>query len=67
MSTTGYDVFRVGLAAVNRLASMPVLDRWKLRRPTEKALYTATRTGVRTAAAASRVFAGGRRPASAIA
>ncbi|MFI7586463.1 acyl-CoA dehydrogenase family protein [Spongisporangium articulatum] len=52
-----FDPIRFGLAAVNRLASSPALDRFNLRKPTERVIYTATKTGFQTVTAASRVFA----------
>jgi alkylation response protein AidB-like acyl-CoA dehydrogenase len=45
-----------GLAAVNRLAGSPTLDRLGIRRRTERAVFTLTRTGFTTATAASRAF-----------
>ncbi|HEX3782739.1 MAG TPA: acyl-CoA dehydrogenase family protein [Pseudonocardiaceae bacterium] len=47
----------LGLSLLNRLAGAPLLDRLGLRKPVEKAVYQATRTGFRTAAAAGRTFA----------
>jgi alkylation response protein AidB-like acyl-CoA dehydrogenase len=46
----------VGLAAVNRLAGSDTLDRLGIRRRTERAVFTLTRTGFSTATAASRAF-----------
>jgi hypothetical protein len=46
-----------GLSLLNKLAGAPLLDRLGLRKPVEKAVYEATRTGFRTAAAAGRSFA----------
>jgi alkylation response protein AidB-like acyl-CoA dehydrogenase len=60
-----------GLAAVNRLAGSPTLDRLGIRRRTERAVFTLTRTGFTTVTAASRAFVAVRnrstpaRPASA--
>jgi alkylation response protein AidB-like acyl-CoA dehydrogenase len=51
------DAMGVGLALLNKLAGAPLLDRFGLRKPVEKAVYEATRTGFRTAAAAGRSFA----------
>jgi len=45
-----------GLAAVNRLAASSALDRLGMRRRTERAVFTLTRTGFSTATAASRAF-----------
>ncbi|HEY4018621.1 MAG TPA: acyl-CoA dehydrogenase family protein [Pseudonocardiaceae bacterium] len=47
----------IGIALLNKLAGAPLLDRLGLRKPVEKAVYEATRTGFRTAAAAGRSFA----------
>jgi alkylation response protein AidB-like acyl-CoA dehydrogenase len=46
-----------GLRALNRLASSPLVDRLGLREPTERFLYGASRTTVRSAARAGRTFA----------
>jgi hypothetical protein len=46
----------IGLSVLNRLAGAPVLDRLGLRKPAERAVYQATRTGFRTAAVAGRTF-----------
>ncbi|WP_114423212.1 acyl-CoA dehydrogenase family protein [Nocardioides houyundeii] len=45
------------VAALNRLAQSDLLDRVGLRRTTEQAVYTATRSGFQVAAAAGRTFA----------
>ena len=45
------------VAALNKLAQSDLLDRARLRKPTEQLVYNATRTGFRTVAAASRAFA----------
>ena len=50
-----------GLAMLNRLAGVRALDRLGLRKPVERGVYQATRTGFRTAGAASRTFAAARR------
>jgi alkylation response protein AidB-like acyl-CoA dehydrogenase len=50
----------VGLAALNRLAGVGALDRLRLRRPIERAVYEASRTGFKTAAAANRAFSAAR-------
>jgi hypothetical protein len=52
-----FDPIRFGLAAVNRIASSPALDRWGLRKPTETVIFTLTKTGFRTATVAGRAFA----------
>ncbi|MDP9094748.1 MAG: acyl-CoA dehydrogenase family protein [Actinomycetota bacterium] len=46
----------VGLAALNRLASAAAIDRLRLRKPMEKAVYEASRGGFRTLGAANRAF-----------
>jgi alkylation response protein AidB-like acyl-CoA dehydrogenase len=46
-----------GLAVLNRLAGVRALDRLGLRKPVERGVYQATRTGFRTAGTASRTFA----------
>jgi alkylation response protein AidB-like acyl-CoA dehydrogenase len=67
----GRDVMGLGLAALSRLAGAGFIDRLGLRRPAEKAVYEASRTGFRTAGAATRAFAkvqrggAGRRPGTA--
>ncbi|HVV25241.1 MAG TPA: acyl-CoA dehydrogenase family protein [Pseudonocardiaceae bacterium] len=45
-----------GLALLNQLAGTRLLDRLGLRTPVRKAVYQATKTGFRTAAAANRTF-----------
>ncbi|GAA4422869.1 acyl-CoA dehydrogenase family protein [Actinokineospora soli] len=51
------DAMGTALAVLNKLASTPVLDRFNLRKPVEKGLYTATRTGFTAVGAATRQFA----------
>jgi alkylation response protein AidB-like acyl-CoA dehydrogenase len=46
----------LGLRTLNRLASSDLLDRTRLRKPLERALFQGTRGGFRTAGAASRTF-----------
>ncbi len=46
----------VGLAVLNRVAGLSVLDRWGVRRPAERAVYHSTKTGFRTAGAVNRTF-----------
>ncbi|HEX5307489.1 MAG TPA: acyl-CoA dehydrogenase family protein [Solirubrobacteraceae bacterium] len=46
----------LGLRALNRLAGSSVLDRVGARKPVERALYTMTKGGFRSATAASRTF-----------
>lgn len=55
------DPMSVGLALLNQLAGNRLLDRLGLRAPVQKAVYKATRTGFRTAAAANRTFAAANR------
>ncbi len=50
----------VGLRALNRLAASELIDRAGLRAPTERFLYGASKTTVRTAARAGRTFAAAR-------
>jgi len=47
----------VGLRALNALASSALIDRFGLREPAERLIYTASKTSVRTAASAGRTFA----------
>jgi hypothetical protein len=47
----------VGLAALNRLAGASVIDRLKLRKPSERAVYEASKAGFRAAGVANRRFA----------
>ena len=51
------DPIGYAVAALNRLAQSDVLDRVGLRRQTEQAVFTATRSGFKTLTAASRTFA----------
>ena len=53
---SGRDAMGVGLAALNKLASAPVIDRLRLRKPMERAIYQASRTGFKTVGAANRAF-----------
>jgi hypothetical protein len=46
-----------GLAALNRLASTAAIDRFRLRKPIQKAVYEASRSGFKTLGAANRAFA----------
>src|SRR5688572_4676133 len=50
------DPVGLAVAALNRLAQSSALDRFGLRRPAQTAVYTATRSGFRTAGAVSRQF-----------
>jgi hypothetical protein len=47
----------VGLAALNRLASTAAIDRLRLRKPIQTAVYEASRGGFKTLGAANRAFA----------
>ena len=51
------DPIGLAVAALNRLAQNPALDRLNLRKPTEKAVYISTRSGFRTVGAVNRQFA----------
>jgi len=51
------DPIGLAVAVLNRLAQTSALDRFGLRRPTERVVFEATRTGFRTLGAASRRFA----------
>ncbi|WP_436699689.1 acyl-CoA dehydrogenase family protein [Nocardioides sp. BYT-33-1] len=45
------------VAGLNRLAQTDLLDRVRLRKPTEQAVFSVTRTGFKTMTTASRTFA----------
>jgi alkylation response protein AidB-like acyl-CoA dehydrogenase len=47
----------VGLAALNRLAGVAVIDRLKLRKPIERAVFEGSKAGFRGVGAANRRFA----------
>jgi len=49
------------MSVLNRVAGAPVVERLGLKRPVDRALYEATRTGFRTAGAATRTFTAARR------
>jgi alkylation response protein AidB-like acyl-CoA dehydrogenase len=56
------DPIGVAVAFLNRLAQTPALDRfgpfgWNLRKPTERVVFEATRSGFRTLGAVNRQFA----------
>jgi len=53
----GRDAMGVGLAAINRLAGAAVIDRLKLRKPIERAVFEGSKAGFRTVGAANRRFA----------
>ncbi len=57
------DALGLGMAALNRLAGLKVIDRLGLRKPTERAVFQATKTGFRTLGAASRAFTAAQRRA----
>lgn len=61
-STRPRDAMGLGLAALNKLAGAGLIDRLGLRKPAERAVYQATRTGFRAAGAANRRFAATRTP-----
>jgi alkylation response protein AidB-like acyl-CoA dehydrogenase len=50
------DPMGIGLAVLNRIASSPTIDRLKLRKTTERAVYEGARSGFRVAGATSRAF-----------
>ncbi len=50
------DIQGWGLAWLNRFAGSAVVQRMKLNKPAEKALYQASKTGFKTAGAANRAF-----------
>lgn len=56
-STERRDPIGYAVAALNRLAQSDVLDRIGLRKQSEQAVFTATRTGFKTIAATGRTFA----------
>ena len=49
------DPIGYAVAALNRLAQSELLDRFGIRRQTEKAVFAVTRSGFRTATSAGRV------------
>ena len=48
------DALGMGVAVINKLAGVRALDRFGLRKPTERVVFEATRTGFRTLGAISR-------------
>jgi len=54
--TRGRDLMGVGLAALHKLAGAGAIDRLRLRKPAERAVYQASRTGFKTVGAANRAF-----------
>lgn len=57
------DPMAAGLALLNRLAGVKALDRFGLRKPVQRGVYRATKTGFRTVAATSRTFTAATRSA----
>ena len=55
-ATEKADVIGYAVSALNRLAQMPALDRLGLRKPAEKAVFAATKSGFQTMGAVSRQF-----------
>ena len=53
----GRDAMGVGLAALNRLAGVAVIDKLKLRKPIERAVYEGSKAGFRGVGVANRTFA----------
>jgi len=58
------DPMALGLAVLNRLAGVRALDRLNLRKPVERGVYQATRTGFRTVGAVNRTFTAARQQAA---
>lgn len=56
-TTRGRDVMGAGLAALNKLAGATVIDRLKLRKTSERAVYEASKAGFRAVGVANRQFA----------
>jgi alkylation response protein AidB-like acyl-CoA dehydrogenase len=57
---------KLPMVAVNRLGGSAALDRWKLRKPAEKAVFNLSKTGFSTATAASRMFVAARQRGRAV-
>ncbi|MDT4943933.1 MAG: hypothetical protein QOH14_666 [Pseudonocardiales bacterium] len=55
-NTRGRDAMGLGLAALNKFAGAAAIDRLRLRKPMEKAVYEASRAGFKTVASANRTF-----------
>jgi alkylation response protein AidB-like acyl-CoA dehydrogenase len=53
----GRDAMGFGLAAMQKLAQAKVIDRLRLRKPAERAVYEASRVGFRAVGATNRSFA----------
>lgn len=47
---------RLGLRTLSRMAASPQLDKYNMRKPTEKVLYHGTKAGFKTALAVTRAF-----------
>ena len=63
---TRRDPMGIGLAVLNRIASSPTIDKLKLRKTTERAVYEGAKGGFRVAGATTRAFKrakGGGKPA----
>jgi len=56
-NTRGRDAMGLGLAALNKLAGAGIIDRLRLRKPVERAVFHGARRGFQTAGAAQRTFA----------
>ena len=54
--TTRRDPMGIGLAVLNRIASSPAIDRLRLRKTTERAVYEGAKSGFRVAGATNRAF-----------
>ena len=61
----GRDAMGVGLAALNRLAGIGVIDKLNLRRPFERAVYQTSKVGFRSVGVANRTFTASQRRSSA--
>ena len=55
-ATEKADPIGLAVAALNKLAQSPALDRLGLRRTAEKTVFTATRSGFQTVGAVNRQF-----------
>ncbi len=56
-NTQQRDAMGVGLAALNKIASAPLLDKLNLRKPLERVVYRGAKSGFRAVGAANRTFA----------
>ncbi len=56
-NTRGRDIMGAALAALNKLAGSRAIDRLRLRKPVEKVVYSASRSGFKTVGAVNRAFA----------